>query len=118
LDRWRFDYLDDTSNQVEAELLASCDALLMGRRTYESFAAAWPDRGGEIAEATKLKQQPGGDILTYGFRPVVRSGEASNLLFHQGKSARMRLLDSRTLPSGVVVLAYRPAGDDGSEAAS
>ncbi|HEU5155849.1 MAG TPA: dihydrofolate reductase family protein [Streptosporangiaceae bacterium] len=32
---------------VQTELLSACDAVLMGRRTYDSFAAAWPSRSGD-----------------------------------------------------------------------
>lgn len=37
----------DISLKIQTELLDSCDALIMGRRTYDSFAAAWPARAGD-----------------------------------------------------------------------
>jgi dihydrofolate reductase len=35
------------SFDVQMELLNACDTILMGRRTYEVFAAAWPTRSGD-----------------------------------------------------------------------
>jgi dihydrofolate reductase len=36
-----------TSFQIQNDLLQACDALVMGRRTYDSFAAVWPTRSGD-----------------------------------------------------------------------
>jgi dihydrofolate reductase len=41
---------DDMFEAVEADY-ATSDALLLGRRTYETFAASWPQRGSEVANA-------------------------------------------------------------------
>ena len=50
LERWHFEYIDDDATAFTSELLSTSDALLMGRRTYESFAEAWPPRSGEVAD--------------------------------------------------------------------
>jgi dihydrofolate reductase len=50
LERWHFEYIDDDATAFTSELLSKSDALLMGRRTYESFAKAWPPRSGEVAD--------------------------------------------------------------------
>jgi dihydrofolate reductase len=39
---WQFPYLDDESGKAIGEGLARMDALLLGRRTYDIFAAYWP----------------------------------------------------------------------------
>jgi dihydrofolate reductase len=33
--------------QIQADLVLSCDALLMGRHTYDGFAPVWPARSGD-----------------------------------------------------------------------
>lgn len=38
---------DERSTQIQTDLLLSCDALLMGRRTYDGFAPVWPTRSGD-----------------------------------------------------------------------
>jgi dihydrofolate reductase len=41
---------DDMFAAMEADY-AKSDALLLGRRTYETVAASWPERGSEVANA-------------------------------------------------------------------
>jgi dihydrofolate reductase len=41
---------DDMFAAMEADY-ANSDTLLLGRRTYETFAASWPQRGSEVANA-------------------------------------------------------------------
>jgi dihydrofolate reductase len=42
---------DEEMFAEQAAGYAASDALLLGRRTYEVFAAAWPQRGSEVANA-------------------------------------------------------------------
>jgi dihydrofolate reductase len=42
---------DDEMFDEQAAGYAASDALLLGRRTYEIFAAAWPQRGSDVANA-------------------------------------------------------------------
>jgi dihydrofolate reductase len=101
------------------EALAA-DALLLGRKTYEGFAEAWPSRTDEIgfadkmntmpkfvvsttldepewnnstvikgdvaAEISRLKQQPGQDLLVYG------SGELLGTLLEHDLVDELRLM--------------------------
>jgi dihydrofolate reductase len=45
--KWSLPYMDDSAQKFAADQLFAADALLMGRSTYEGFAAAWPERGGD-----------------------------------------------------------------------
>lgn len=43
---------DEAAGAIQTELLLSCDAALMGRRTYEGFAPVWPTRSGTPSATT------------------------------------------------------------------
>jgi dihydrofolate reductase len=151
---------DERFGQLQADLVLSCDALLMGRRTYDGFAPVWPTRSGDpisdqinampkyvvsttlkdpewnntqvidgdaVAEITRLKREPGKDIIQYGFGAVSRlllehglldelrlwvqpfilgHGSPADLLFGAMPTVGFRLADTTTLSDGTVVLSY------------
>jgi dihydrofolate reductase len=153
---------DNTGITIQTDLLLACDAVLMGRYTYESFAAAWPTRSGDpfsdrinrmskyvvsstlrdptwhnttvisgdpVARIAQLKQQPGKDIVQYGFGQLsyalmhaglldelrlwvhpffFGSGGPQARLYREGPLTKLRLADAKTLESGEVILTYRP----------
>jgi dihydrofolate reductase len=50
MEAWHFDYVDQDTHRITLEQLRAAEILLMGRRTYESYAAVWPDRTGEYPD--------------------------------------------------------------------
>jgi dihydrofolate reductase len=151
---------DGKGTQIQIDLLLSCDANLMGRRTYEGMAPVWTTMSGDpysdhinamekwvvsttltdpqwnntevisenvVEEIRRRKEQPGKDIVQYGYGQLtdtlveqglldelrlwlhpffVGRGNAEDLLFRNGRAARFELLDTTTLSSGIVILNY------------
>ncbi len=159
---WTGPYFNEEVAKFQFDLLFASDALLLGRVTYQGFAAAWPSmtdeegfadrmnslpkfvvsttleevewnnssliKGNVAEEVSRLKQQPGQDILIYGsgdlvhtlmqhdlideyrlmVHPVVLGG--GKRLFGEGSDTKaLRLVETKTFSSGVVVLSYQPA---------
>ena len=159
---WVFPYWDDAlSERMDALFDAPFD-LLLGRRTYDIFAAHWPHQQDEIAakfnpatkyvatrsagplawqnsvalsgdvpgEVARLKQQEGPNLLIQGSSVLIQSLLANALidefrllifplvlgrgkrLFGEGTvPAALKLADSRTSTTGVIMATYLPDGE-------
>lgn len=46
---WHFPFFDDEAGMYKHNELVNTGALLLGRTTYDGFAAAWPERGRDMA---------------------------------------------------------------------
>jgi dihydrofolate reductase len=158
---WTMPYWNEEIGKVKFDELFASDALLLGRVTYQGFAAAWPGRtdeagfadkmnglpkyvvsptlekvewnnsrlikGNVAEEISRLKQQPGQDILIAGSGVLVRTLMQHDLiddyrllvypvvlgsgkrLFQDGSNTTLRLVETKTFRSGVVLLHYQPA---------
>lgn len=53
-EKWSFDFQSEDTLQDAVDLLLASDALLLGRTTYEGFAAAWPSRKDPMGFADKM----------------------------------------------------------------
>jgi len=167
-DKWSFPFWSDETGKFKSDELHATDALLLGRVTYEGFAAAWPGRKDEegfadrfnsmpkyvasktlkklewnnshlikgdlAAEVSKLKQQPGRDVVIHGSPTLIRSLLPHDLideyrllvypivlgrgkrLFDETSQAKLKLAESETFSKGVVKLVYRR--DDEAKAAT
>src|SRR6185437_1899675 len=55
---WTFPYWSDEIGKFKGEELFASDAMLLGRVTYEGFAAAWPSRTDEHGFAERMNSLP------------------------------------------------------------
>jgi dihydrofolate reductase len=159
---WAFRFERGTEgDRFKLDELTAADALLLGRRTYEGFAAAWPGRTDETGfadkmngmpkyvvsrtleradwsnstvlrgdlgeEVSRLKHEPGGDLLVAGSAQLVQAlardglvdeyrlmvfpvllGAGKRLFEDEGRTTALRLVSS--LPAGeTVILTFEPA---------
>jgi dihydrofolate reductase len=49
-DQWHFPYFNDEMGNAVQSMMNDGDAMLLGRRTYEEFAAYWPTSTDDFAE--------------------------------------------------------------------
>jgi dihydrofolate reductase len=158
--QWSRPFFDDAAGKFKWAELQASDALLLGRKTYEGFAAAWPamrDAAGEfgakmnditkyvvsstlkeatwsgskliagdvLAEITRLKKVPGGDLLLSGsaqlFNALHRAslidryrfmvhpimlGKGAKLFADGGPEKVLKLVETKSFPAGIVVVEY------------
>ena len=56
--RWSFPFFNEEAAQFKSRELEATDALLLGRKTYEGFAAAWPTMEGTGEFGVKMNYVP------------------------------------------------------------
>jgi dihydrofolate reductase len=57
-DQWHFPYFNDEMGQAVGEGMATSDTMLLGRRTYEEFAAFWPQQPSDVPPADHMNNTP------------------------------------------------------------
>ena len=159
---WALRVQRDDDQAYNMDQAMSADGFLLGRRTWQIWAAFWPTaEGGDPrltekmntipkyvvsntleradwnnttiisgdvqAEVARLKAQPGGDLLVYGSADLVDEllrhdlvdeyrllvfpvilGSGKRLFRDRIDTHHLRLVDTRTFSSGVVLLTYVP----------
>lgn len=55
---WSFPYFNEEAMQYKSDELATADAQLLGRKTYEGFAKAWPTMEGTGDFGVKFNSMP------------------------------------------------------------
>jgi len=160
---WSFNYWDDMMGQVMGEFMAKPSELLLGRKTYEIFAAHWPyiqdDPAADklnsvrkyvvsrtldevnwnnstlitenVVEAIRnLKEQKGPEIQVHGSGNLIQTllkhdlidefrlwifpvtiGKGKRLFSDGTQPASLKLIDSKTSTTGVIIATYEPAGE-------
>jgi dihydrofolate reductase len=95
---WTFEYdRGDAGNQFKLDELMEAEVQLLGRVTYEGFAAAWPSREGEFAE--KLNNDP-----KYVVSTTLKDPEWQNTTVISGDVAEeIAMLKGKT--NGVILVA-------------
>ena len=57
-EKWSFDFHSEDTLTSALDLLLASDGLLLGRTTYEAFAASWPERQDPMGFADKMNRMP------------------------------------------------------------
>ncbi len=89
-DQWHFPYFNDEMGAAVDAILGAADTILFGRKTYDSFAGAWPEReaaGGEDASFAKAL----GDA-----RKIVVSNQRLELTWRNSEQLQGDLIEAVT----------------------
>jgi dihydrofolate reductase len=104
-DQWHFPYFNDEMGDAVGAQLGANDTLLLGRKTYDSFAGAWPERE-EAGEEDAVFAKQLGDM-----RKLVVSNQ--KLEFTWRNSEQLGFARGGDLVEAVTALKNEPGGTIG-----
>jgi dihydrofolate reductase len=160
---WLVPYFDDMMGQVMVDWIRRADGVLLGRKTYEIFAAHWPYvtgddpiatklnsvrkhvvsrtlnrvdwnnstlvKGDVVAAIRRLKGEPGSELQVHGSGDLIQTllehqlieefrlwifpvvlGTGKRLFANGTVPARLKLTETRTSTTGVVLQVHQSAG--------
>lgn len=87
---WHLPYFDESMGRAVAEDYDTCDVLLIGRETYDSFAGAWPGREAAGGDDAPFARQLG-DV-----RKVVVSRRAPEFTWRNSELIKGDLVEAVT----------------------
>jgi dihydrofolate reductase len=109
---WLFPGVNEAQEDLE-DFLRSVDTVLLGRVTYEGFAAFWPTQSGEFADWMNGTPKI---VFSRTARDVAWAGRKSITLIHENVAERVKALkrqeggDLVTLGSGGLVQSFTDLG--------
>jgi dihydrofolate reductase len=157
--KWGPPYWNDEHAGYAQKLMASADALLLGRVTYDGFSTSWPARSGDAytdkinsmpkfvasrtlrdptwnatvvsddlpAAVARLKEDPARNLLKFGTGELSRTllqhrlvdeyhfwmfpvvaGSGDRLFGGLDAAAHLKLIDTSTFSTGIVVMVFQP----------
>ena len=89
-DQWHFPYFNDEMGAAVDATLGKADTMLFGRRTYDSFAGAWPEREAAGEEDAHFAKKLG------DARKIVASNQQLELSWRNSEQLRGDLIEAVT----------------------
>jgi dihydrofolate reductase len=100
-DQWHFPYFNDEMGDAVGAQLGANDSLLLGRKTYDSFAGAWPEREEAGEEDAGFAKQLG------DMRKIVVSNQKLEFEWRNSEQLEGDLVEA------VIALKNEPGGNIG-----
>lgn len=92
-DEWVSDFISDEQEMFKLEELKECDALLIGRRTYERFADSWLEVVDTTGYANMMNEYPKNVVTS-----TLKEAKWNNTMIIDGNNILGEISELKQLP--------------------